>query len=248
MPDRPVDQERCTRERAPEPVDFWFDPLCPWAWMTSRWMGEVEQVRPVDVPLARDEPGGAQRGARPARGLPGDDEEGLGPGAGRRRGRSSCTVTRSSSRCTTRWAPGSTPRAIKDWDQVIAESLAEVGLPAELAAYADERRVRRAAAGQPRGGHLQGRPGRRHAGHRGRRRRVLRPGRDAGAQGRGGGQALGRRASWSRRRRASTSSSAPAPRARSSTERRLRARPRLRVAARMRACACTSAATTLRTT
>jgi 2-hydroxychromene-2-carboxylate isomerase len=116
-------------------AEFWFDPLCPWAWMTSRWMTEVERVRPVDVrwnvmSLAvlnegRDLPEdyarlmqqawGPVRVITAARELHGEQY-----------------VKALYDEMGTRIHPGGD----KDYAQVVAKSLAEVGLPAELIRYA----------------------------------------------------------------------------------------------------------------
>lgn len=36
-------------QQAPQRVRMWFDPTCPWAWMTSRWLGEVADARGFEV-------------------------------------------------------------------------------------------------------------------------------------------------------------------------------------------------------
>ncbi|MET9351174.1 mycothiol-dependent nitroreductase Rv2466c family protein [Streptomyces termitum] len=44
-----VAENGAAAEAGRDTVDFWFDPLCPWAWITSRWITEVAALRPLTV-------------------------------------------------------------------------------------------------------------------------------------------------------------------------------------------------------
>jgi 2-hydroxychromene-2-carboxylate isomerase len=117
-------------------VDFWFDPSCPWAWMTSRWVDEVAEHRDLDVTwhimslavLNEDKDVT-------------DDYRAFFPRA-LRYTRLVAAVQELHGQefvkplydaLGTRIHPGGS----KNPDEVIPAALAEVGLPAELARYAD---------------------------------------------------------------------------------------------------------------
>ncbi|MFI9778683.1 disulfide bond formation protein DsbA [Streptomyces sp. NPDC051956] len=40
---------RATGSAEETPVDLWFDPVCPWAWMTSRWLLDAARQRDLDI-------------------------------------------------------------------------------------------------------------------------------------------------------------------------------------------------------
>ena len=117
-------------------AEFWFDALCPWAWMTSRWMMEVERNRPVDVTWSVMSLSVLNEG----RDLDADYRAMLDNGWGPVR-----VVTAAAREHGTEVvkplydAMGERihHRGMTDLSAVIKESLAEVGLPAELASVAD---------------------------------------------------------------------------------------------------------------
>jgi 2-hydroxychromene-2-carboxylate isomerase len=117
-------------------VDLWVDPACPWAWITSRWLLEAAAVRDLDVrfhvmslavlnenrDLKPEYTEWLKTAFRPVRVLIAAEER---HGNGVVEGLYSAMGTRRH------------VRQEKDWDEIIAKSLADVGLEVDLAQAAD---------------------------------------------------------------------------------------------------------------
>lgn len=122
-------------------VEMWFDPSCPWAWMTSRWLLQVQQVRDIEVTWSVMSLWVLNEG-----------REGISPeyAAMMQRARGPVRVVVAAARdhgpdvvlpLYTALGHRIHVEGRDDVDRIVREALAEVGLPADLARHADSDEV-----------------------------------------------------------------------------------------------------------
>ncbi|WP_433874127.1 mycothiol-dependent nitroreductase Rv2466c family protein [Sinomonas atrocyanea] len=125
-----------TDATAQQRADFWFDPACPFAWATSRWIGEVEKVRTIQTEWHVMSLSVLNEGRELEHDYQRAMDENWGPvrviiAASERHGAEHIKPLYD--------AMGTLihQENVTDRSEVIRRALDEVGLPAELAEYAD---------------------------------------------------------------------------------------------------------------